>query len=56
MAGDRIPNLALILWQLSPGLALLLAYRWSAKPAFLRHSLWIVVPLVVLTFFLGYLD
>ncbi|MFQ5805956.1 MAG: hypothetical protein ACE5I3_05855 [Phycisphaerae bacterium] len=38
------------------GLALLLFYRWSAKPAFLRHSLWIVVPLVVLTFFFGYLD
>jgi len=38
------------------GVALLLFYRWSDKPAFLRHGLWIVVPLVVLTFFFGYLD
>lgn len=35
---------------------MLLSYRWSAKPAFLRHSLWIVPPLVVLTLLLGYLD
>lgn len=38
------------------GFVLLLFYRWSAKPVFLRHSLWIVVPLVVLTFLLGFLD
>jgi hypothetical protein len=38
------------------GLILLLFYRWREKPVFLRHALWIVVPLVVLTFFLGYLD
>lgn len=38
------------------GLVLLLFYRWGEKPALLRHALWIVVPLVVLTFFLGYLD
>jgi hypothetical protein len=38
------------------GLALLLFYKWSAKPPFLRHALWIVVPLVVLAFFFGYLD
>jgi hypothetical protein len=38
------------------GLLLLLFYKWSEKPLFLRHSLWIVVPLVVLTFFFGYMD
>jgi len=38
------------------GLVLLLFYKWSDKPLFLRHSLWIVVPLVALTFCLGYLD
>jgi hypothetical protein len=38
------------------GLILLLFYRWREKPAFLRNALWIVVPLVALTFFLGYLD
>jgi len=38
------------------GVALLLFYRWSEKPLFLRRALWIVVPLVGLTFFLGYLD
>jgi hypothetical protein len=38
------------------GVALLLAYKWRGKPRFLRQALWIVVPLVVLTFFFGYLD
>lgn len=38
------------------GVALLLAYRWADKPLFLRQGLWIVPPLVVLTFFFGYLD
>ena len=38
------------------GVALLVAYRWPEKPAFLRDALWIALPLVVLTFFLGYLD
>lgn len=30
--------------------------KWKAKPEFLRDALWIAVPLVILTFFLGYLD
>jgi len=38
------------------GLVLLLFYKWSDKPLFLRHSLWIVVPLVGLTFCFGFLD
>ncbi len=38
------------------GLALLLFYKWPDKPLFLRHSLWIVPPLVGLTFCFGYLD
>lgn len=38
------------------GVALLLFYRWKSKPLFLRRGLLILVPLVVLTFFLGQLD
>ena len=30
--------------------------KWHEKPKFLRDSIWIGVPLIVLTFFLGYLD
>ncbi len=30
--------------------------KWKAKPEFLKDALWIAVPLVILTFFLGYLD
>ena len=32
------------------------AYDWSQKPAFLKRSLWILAPLVILTFFLGFID
>jgi hypothetical protein len=38
------------------GLVLLICYGWSNKPLLLRHGLWIVAPLVVLSFFLGYVD
>lgn len=37
-------------------LALLLLYQWPAKPLFLRHGILIMIPLLALTFFLGYLD
>jgi hypothetical protein len=30
--------------------------KWQEKPKFLRDAMWIGVPLVVLTFFLGFLD
>jgi hypothetical protein len=30
--------------------------KWKAKPEFLKDALWIAVPLLILTFFLGYLD
>ena len=38
------------------GLVLLVFYKWNEKPDYLITSLWMFVPLVVLTFFLGYLD
>ncbi len=31
-------------------------YDWKNKPEFLRLSLWIIAPLLLLTFFLGYID
>ncbi len=34
----------------------LVFYRWSSKPLLLRRAIWIGVPLVVLTFFLGFID
>jgi hypothetical protein len=37
-------------------LFLLLTYRWSEKPLFLRRALWIAAPLFGLTVFLGYFD
>jgi len=30
--------------------------RWNEKPRFLKDSIWIAVPLIILTFFLGFLD
>lgn len=30
--------------------------RWNEKPKFLKDALWIAVPLVILTFFLGFFD
>lgn len=30
--------------------------KWKAKPKFLKDALWIAVPLIILTFFLGFLD
>lgn len=30
--------------------------RWDEKPKFLKDALWIAVPLIILTFFLGFLD
>jgi hypothetical protein len=38
------------------GLILLVFYKWNEKPNFLKTSLWMIIPLVVLTLFLGYLD
>lgn len=34
----------------------LIAYRWQAKPQWLKRSLWILPPLVVFAFFFGYMD
>lgn len=30
--------------------------RWNEKPKFLKDALWIAIPLIILTFFLGFLD
>jgi hypothetical protein len=38
------------------GLILLVFYRWNEKPKFLKTSLWMIIPLIILTLFLGYLD
>jgi hypothetical protein len=38
------------------GFVLLVFYKWNEKPNFLKTSLWMFIPLVVLTLFLGYLD
>jgi len=38
------------------GLILLIFYKWNEKPNFLKTSLWMFIPLVILTLFLGYLD
>lgn len=52
-----------LLQECSPGsvvawgvFALMLFYKWSGKPVFLRHALWIALPLVVSALFFGYLD
>jgi len=37
-------------------LALLCARNWAEKPAFLKSAVWMLLPLVGLTFFLGYMD
>jgi hypothetical protein len=37
-------------------IALCILYRRSEKPQFLRDALWILVPLLGLTLFLGYID
>lgn len=34
----------------------LVLYKWSNKPDFLKHSLWILVPLLFLNLLFGYLD
>jgi hypothetical protein len=38
------------------GLILLVFYKWNEKPKFLKTSLWMFIPLVILTLFLGFLD
>jgi len=38
------------------GLILLVFYKWNEKPNFLKTTLWMFIPLVILTLFLGYLD
>ncbi len=37
-------------------LLLLVGYKWKEKPVFLKDSLWIVIPLFLLTLFLGFFD
>jgi hypothetical protein len=34
----------------------LITYRWNEKPKFLKDSMWIVLPLIILTLFLGFID
>jgi len=38
------------------GLILLIYYKWVEKPLYLKITLWALVPLMILTLFLGYLD
>ena len=38
------------------GLIILVYYKWQEKPQFLKITLWMLVPLLVLTLCLGYLD
>ncbi|MCH7772606.1 MAG: hypothetical protein IIA49_16585 [Bacteroidetes bacterium] len=38
------------------GLIVLVFYKWDDKPNFLKISLLALIPMVFLTFFLGYLD
>lgn len=35
---------------------LMILYRWAEKPLFIKCGLWMVVPLIVLCFFYGWLD
>ena len=37
-------------------IVLMVFYRWTEKPLFLRDALWIAAPLFILTLFLGYID
>jgi len=50
---DTYPLYGIFAWG---GFALLVFYRWSEKPLFLRQALWIAVPLVVLTALFGFLN
>jgi len=38
------------------GVGLLVFFRWSEKPEFLRRGIWIPVVLLVFALFLGYID
>ena len=38
------------------GLIMFVYYKWQEKPLFIRTTLWVLAPLLVLTLFLGYLD
>jgi hypothetical protein len=54
-------NLTLDPYSISQFLALIILgvaiiYDWENKPEFLRHSILIICPLIVLTFFFGCLD
>ena len=42
-----------ILWL---GVGLLVFFRWSEKPRFLRRGVWILAVLLVFSLFLGYID
>ncbi|MEJ2195177.1 MAG: hypothetical protein P8X73_10025 [Ignavibacteriaceae bacterium] len=37
-------------------LIILIYYKWQEKPQFIKITLWTLVPLLILTLFLGYLD
>ncbi|MFC2103367.1 hypothetical protein ACFLSS_02945 [Bacteroidota bacterium] len=51
LTGYELPLIVSIL-----GIILLIFYKWEEKPDFLRKSMVAFIPLIVLTFFLGYLD
>ena len=38
------------------GLSLLVFYKWTEKPAFLKSGIWILAPLFIATLFFGYVD
>ncbi len=38
------------------GVGLLVFFRWSEKPAFLKRGIWILAVLLAFSFFLGYID
>jgi hypothetical protein len=50
----KIKPFALLLW--GGGVSFLLFYQWLKKPKFLRVSLMMLLPLVGLTLFLGFID
>jgi hypothetical protein len=51
LTGYELPLIVSII-----GIVLLIFYKWEEKPDFLRKSMVAFIPLVLLTFFLGYID
>lgn len=51
LTGYKLPFVVSIL-----GMILFVFYKWNEKPLFLKHSLIPLIPLFILTLFLGYVD